>query len=185
MARIPRRQARLRGSGPAAHGPRASFHASVQPGLRCPDAQGKRHAVGARRERGPLARIPRRQARLRGSGPAAHGPRASFHASVQPGLRCPDAQGKRHAVGARRERGPLARIPRRQARLRGSGPAARGPRASFHASVQPGLRCPDAQGKRHGVGARWERGPLARIRAAKARLPGEAGQRPAVPGLVP
>ena len=41
-----------------------------------------------------------------------------------------------------------------------------------------------ALGTRHGVGPPWERGPLARIRAAR-RGPGDAGQRPALPGLFP
>ena len=162
-----------RGCGPAARAPKGSCQASVHPGHRCADAQGTRRDVGARRERGPPARI--RAARrgppgMRASGPRSQGARSLRASTPGLGARTRREQGAMLGLAGSAGRRPASAPP--GAVPRGCGPAARAPRGSFLASVHPGPRCADAQGTRRGVGARRERGPPARIRAARRGSPG-------------
>ena len=186
--RRPASRADRRGSpGMRASGPRsqASFHASVQPEAPVRGREATRHAVGPRRERGPPARIPRRQARLPGD--AGQRPALPSLVPRECSTRGSGARtrGTRHAVGPRRERGPPARIPRRQARLPGD--AGQRPALPSLVPRERSTRGSGARtrGTRHAVGPRRERGPPARIPRRQARLPGDAGQRPALPRFFP
>ena len=96
---------------------------------------------------------------MRAGGPRSQG---SFHARIQPG------------PGARRERGPLARMPRRQARLPGDAgrrPALPGILPREHSTRAPVLA---------GSAGRWPA-----CRAVRRGSPADAGRRPALPGLLP
>ena len=172
-----------RGCGPAARAPRG-----LVPGERPPRASVRGRAGNKARCWGsPGARAagphPRRQARSPGdAGQRPALPGGSCQASVHPGPRCADAQGTRRDVGARRERGPPARI--RAARrgppgMRASGPRSQGlvpcerpPRASVRGRAGNKARCWGSPGARAA-------GPHPR---RQARSPGDAGQRPALPG---
>ena len=168
----PRRQARFPGDAgqrPALPGAR-SLRAST-PGLGARTRRNK-----ARRWCSPGPRAPARiRAARRGSpGMRASGPRSQ---GLVPCERPPRAsvrgrEGTRHGGGARRERGPPARI--RAARRGSPGMRASGPRSqgSFHASVQPGAPVPDAQGT---MRRRARRGADAREQGAPLDLGGSAG----------
>ena len=161
--------------------------ASVHPGPRCADAQGTRHGGGARRERGPPARI--RAARrgspgMRASGPRSQGARSLRASTPGLGARTRREQGAvlglAGSAGRRPASAPPGAVPRG---CGGQRPALPGePRL---ASVHPGHRCADAQGTRRDVGARRERGPPARIRAARRGPPGMRASGPRSQGLVP
>ena len=116
----------------------------------------------------------------RGCGPAARAPRGRSRKLSKPG-RGSDALGTRHRVHSHRDRGPLARIPRRQARspgMRASGPRSQG---SFPETFQtgPGLgRAGNKASRPFSPGPRAA-GPHP---APPGAVPGDAGQRPAVPG---
>ena len=124
-----------------------------------------------------------------------------------PAFAGPLTRGNTHGVGRRRERGRPARMPRRQAGLPGdAGRRVSAPGGSQAASVirvmsnrgrerlrfqrfgicsmrvgNPAAAGPLTRGNTHGVGRRRERGRPARMPRRQARLPGDAGRRPALP----
>ena len=121
----------------------------------------------------------------RGCGPAARAPKPRSTRAFNPRLRCADARehGTPLVLAGSAGRRPASRADRRGSPgMRASGPRSQ---ASFHASVQPEAPVRGREGTRHAVGPRRERGPPARIPRRQARLPGDAGQRPALPSLVP
>ena len=179
----PRRRARAPGDAGRRPALPGSFHARREPGGRRPAAAKEQGAVlvlAGSAGRWPASAPP--GAPPRGCGPAARAPRV---VPCEKGTRRSPARGRegtRRGVGPCGERGPLARI--RAARRASPGMRAGGPRSQGR-SMREGNPAVAGPRTRRNKARCWS---LPGARAAgphprrPARLPGDAGRRPALPG---